>query len=79
MPDETNSVSERAGITPVNQKSQKGDIALRGCMGIDAFFKNGYDSLQQTVRRAGDATPEWLTDLHKVDLRLSRQSYSRVG
>ena len=49
----------------------KGDIDLRGFFEIDESVKNGYDALQQTVRLAGDATPEELRELHEVALRTS--------
>lgn len=49
----------------------KGDIDLRGFFDIDESVKNGYDSLHQTVRIAGDATPEELAELHEVAIRTS--------
>ena len=49
----------------------KGDIDLRGFLDIDESVKNGYDSLQQTVRLAGEATAEQLTELHEVARRTS--------
>lgn len=43
-----------------------GDIDLRGFLGIDPSVPAGYESLQQTVHLAGDATPEQLTRIHNI-------------
>ncbi len=48
-----------------------GDIDLRGLFEIDPSVKNGYDSIQQTVHIAGDATPEQFAELHETVLRTS--------
>jgi uncharacterized OsmC-like protein len=48
-----------------------GDIDLRGFFDIDSSVSNGYESLQQTVHIAGDATPEQFADLHRQVLRTS--------
>ncbi|MBX3365349.1 MAG: OsmC family protein [Phycisphaeraceae bacterium] len=44
----------------------RGDIDLRGFLGIDAKVKPGYGNLQQTVRIAGDATEEQFRQLHEI-------------
>lgn len=41
-----------------------GDIDLRGFLAVDSNVKNGYEHLKQTVRIAGDATPEQFAQLH---------------
>lgn len=43
-----------------------GNIDLRGFLAIDPHTKPGYDGLKQTVRIAGDATPEQFQQLHEV-------------
>ncbi len=43
-----------------------GDIDLRGFLGIDTHVKPGYDGLKQTVRIAGDGTPEQFQKLHEI-------------
>ncbi len=43
-----------------------GNIDLRGFLAIDPHIKPGYDALKQTVRIAGDGTPEQFEQLHEV-------------
>jgi len=43
-----------------------GDIDLRGFLGLDPHVKPGYGGLKQTVRIAGDATPEQFRKLHET-------------
>jgi len=45
----------------------EGPIDLRGFLGIDANVPAGYgDGLKQTVRIAGDGTPEQFEELHRI-------------
>jgi len=44
----------------------RGEIDLRGFLGIDSDVRAGYASLQQTVRIAGDGTPEQFQRLHDI-------------
>jgi len=44
----------------------EGDIDLRGFLAIDPSVSNGYDSLRQTVRIAGNGTPEQMRELHEA-------------
>jgi len=48
-----------------------GDIDLRGFLGIDESVANGYESLRQRVRIAGNASPEALRKLHETVLATS--------
>lgn len=48
-----------------------GDIDLRGFLGIDPSVANGYEQLQQTVRIAGDGTPEQFRQIHETVKRTS--------
>ena len=57
-------------LTKLEVRTQ-GDIDLRGLFDIDPSVKNGYDSMQQTVHIAGDATPEQFAELHEAVLRTS--------
>jgi uncharacterized OsmC-like protein len=53
-----------------------GDIDLRGALGIDANVTPGYESLQQTVTIAGDATPEQFRQLHETVKKISPNYFS---
>jgi len=44
----------------------EGDIDLRGFLGVGDGIKPGYEQLRQTVRIAGDGTPEQFEQLHSV-------------
>ena len=44
----------------------KGDIDLRGFLGLDEDVPTGYPRLTQTVRIAGDGTPEQFAQLHQT-------------
>lgn len=44
----------------------KGDIDLRGFLGIDAQVKPGYDNLQYTVRIKSDGTEEQVRQIHEM-------------
>jgi len=54
----------------------KGDIDLRGFLGIDATVPAGYRGLTQTVRIAGDATDEQFARLHDVIRATSPNFYN---
>lgn len=43
----------------------RGEIDLRGFLGIDPNVKPGYDELQYTVHIKGDATPEQFRKVHE--------------
>jgi len=49
----------------------KGDIDLRGFLGIDPDVAPGYESLHYTVRIDGDGTPEQFQKIHDTVTRLS--------
>lgn len=60
-------VAALMGITLTKLEVEiEGDIDLRGFLGIDAHVKPGYDGLRQTVRIAGDGTPEQFAELHGI-------------
>jgi len=49
----------------------EGDIDARGFLGLDESVANGYESLRQRVRIAGNASPEELRKLHETVLATS--------
>ena len=49
----------------------RGDIDLRGFLGIEESVANGYEGLRQTVHIAGDATDEQFEQLHQTVLATS--------
>lgn len=49
----------------------KGDIDLRGFLGIDATVKPGYDNLQTTVRIESNGTAEQIKQIHEMVLKTS--------
>jgi uncharacterized OsmC-like protein len=49
----------------------RGDIDLRGFLGIDPAVCSGYDNIEYTVRIAGDGTPEQFADVHKAVMATS--------
>lgn len=60
-------VAARMGVTLTKLEVRTtGDIDLRGFLGIDPSVSAGYESLQQTVRLAGDGTPEQLAKIHET-------------
>lgn len=54
-----------------------GEIDLRGFLGIDAAVPAGYPRLEQTVRIAGDGTPEQFQELHRI-VRATSPNYFNV-
>ena len=49
----------------------KGDIDLRGFLGIDSTVAPGYESLSYTVRIKGDATAEKFAEVHEAVMATS--------
>ena len=49
----------------------KGEIDLRGFLGIDSTVAPGYESLSYTVRIKGDATPEQFAEIHEAVMATS--------
>jgi uncharacterized OsmC-like protein len=49
----------------------RGELDLRGFLGIDPAVKPGYDALKYTVRIKGDGTPEQFREIHDVVRRTS--------
>lgn len=43
----------------------RGDIDLRGFLGLDPNVKPGYDEIQYTVHIKGDGTPEQFRKIHE--------------
>lgn len=60
-------VAARMGITLTKiEILTTGDIDLRGFLGIDPSVASGYESLEQTVRLAGNGTPEQMNRIHNI-------------
>jgi uncharacterized OsmC-like protein len=55
----------------------EGEIDLRGFLGIDETVPNGYPKLTQTVRIAGDGTPEQFAQLHET-VRATSPNYYNI-
>jgi uncharacterized OsmC-like protein len=49
----------------------KGQLDLRGFLGIDANIRPGYESIQYTVRIKGDGTPEQFRQIHETVIKTS--------
>jgi uncharacterized OsmC-like protein len=49
----------------------KGELDLRGFLGIDANVRPGYESIQYTVRIRGNGTPEQFRQIHETVCRTS--------
>jgi len=49
----------------------KGQLDLRGFLGIDANVPAGYESIQYTVRIKGDGTAEQFRDIHETVIKTS--------
>ncbi len=49
----------------------RGELDLRGFLGIDPNVRPGYESLQYTVRIKGDGTPEQFRQIHETVCRTS--------
>ena len=70
-------VAATMGITLTKLEVEtKGDIDLRGFLGIDATVPAGYRGLTQTVRIAGDATDVQFERLHDVIRATSPNFYN---
>lgn len=54
----------------------RGDIDLRGALGIDPSVNPGYEGLQQTVTIAGDATAEQFRQIHETVKKISPNYFS---
>lgn len=55
----------------------EGDIDLRGFLGLDADVPAGYPRLRQTVRIAGDGTPEQFAQLHET-IKATSPNYDNI-
>lgn len=70
-------VAATMGITLTRLEVEtKGDIDLRGFLGIDAAVPAGYRGLSQTVHIAGDGTEEQFARLHDVIRATSPNFYN---
>ena len=49
----------------------RGELDLRGFLGIDPNVRPGYESIQYTVRIKGDGTPEQFRQIHETVCRTS--------
>jgi uncharacterized OsmC-like protein len=49
----------------------RGELDLRGFLGIDETVKPGYDSIGYTVRIKGNGTPEQFREIHETVLKTS--------
>lgn len=65
------------GITLTKlEVTTQGEIDLRGFLGLDGSVPNGYPKLEQTVRIAGDGTPEQFAQLHATIKATSPNFYN---
>ena len=55
----------------------EGEIDLRGFLGLDESVLKGYPRLTQTVRIAGDGTPEQFTQLHET-VKATSPNYDNI-
>lgn len=53
------------------QIESRGELDLRGFLGLDATVKPGYDSLRYTVRIKGSGTPEQFQRIHETVMATS--------
>jgi uncharacterized OsmC-like protein len=69
-----------AGLMGITLRSlevvTEGEIDLRGFLGLDEDVPNGYPKLTQTVRIAGDGTPEQFQRLHETVKATSPNYYN---
>jgi uncharacterized OsmC-like protein len=56
----------------------EGELNLRGFLGIDETVKPGYDSIQYTVRLAGDGTKEQFEAIHD-NVRKTSPNYFNIA
>lgn len=54
----------------------KGELDLRGFLGIDPNVKAGYDHLEYEVTIAGDGTPEQFQQIHETVMQLSPNRFN---
>ena len=54
----------------------RGDIDLRGFLGLDESVKPGYDALEYVVRVDADATPEQIERVHDLVCRTSPNRFN---
>lgn len=54
----------------------KGEIDLRGFLGIDPTVANGYENLTYTVRIKGDGTEEQFAEIHEAVMATSPNFYN---
>jgi uncharacterized OsmC-like protein len=54
----------------------KGQLDLRGFLGLDATVKPGYDTIDYTVYVSGDGTPEQYDEIHRTCQRVSPNRFS---
>jgi uncharacterized OsmC-like protein len=54
----------------------KGDIDLRGFLGLDERVKPGYDSLHYTVHIKGNGTPEQFKQIHEAVTKTSPNRFN---
>ena len=60
------------GITLTKlQIETKGELDLRGFLGIDASVRPGYESIQYVVRIKGNGTPEQFREIHETVVKTS--------
>jgi hypothetical protein len=49
----------------------RGELDLRGFLGIDPTVRPGYESIQYTVRIKGNGTPEQFRTIHETVIKTS--------
>lgn len=54
----------------------KGQLDLRGFLGLDATVKPGYDTIDYTVFVSGDGAPEQYEEIHRTCQRVSPNRFS---
>jgi len=57
----------------------KGDIDLRGFLGIDPDVSNGYDDIEYTVFIKGNATPEQFQAVHEAVIATSPNRFNMAS
>jgi uncharacterized OsmC-like protein len=45
------------------ESTLEGDIDVRGCLGLDDEYRNGFERIRATFKVAGDAPPEKLREI----------------
>jgi uncharacterized OsmC-like protein len=54
----------------------RGELDLRGFLGLDANVKPGYDKIHYTVRMKGNGTPEQFREIHETVMKTSPNFYN---